>query len=240
MLLIAAPIRIYAQSSSSTNYRVDQTIFGTGGELDAQSNSFRARQTAGELTIGLTESQSFRAYAGFNTNEDPYIEFVVTGSNIDLGYLDETKTSTAQGVFYVRAWQAGGYVIRTESEPPTNTAGAGDQIDPLASPTAPTPGTEQFGINLVGNTCPTQAVSCTDPFGNNPQQAPDGTFSFGQAAPNYDSPGNFTYNKGDVIAMATESTSITVYTISYIFNISPTTLAGQYNFRHVLVATGTY
>lgn len=232
LVIASVPIRAYAQSSSSSNFRVDQTIFGSGGNLDAQSNSYRARQTAGELTIGQTDSSSFRAFAGFNTTDEPYIEFVVTGSNIDLGYLSTTATSTANGTFYVRAWQASGYVIRTESEPPTNTAGTGHQIAPMATPGGAAAGTEQFGINLVDNSSPN--------IGADPQQVPDATFSYGQAEANYNTPNNFTYNKGDIIARSTESTGVTIYAISYIFNIDDNTPAGEYIFRHILVATGTY
>jgi hypothetical protein len=117
LTLVFVPLKVAAQSSSSPNYRVDQTIFGTGGELDAQSSTYRSRQTAGELTIGQTDSANFRAFAGFNTTDEPYIEFVVTASNIDLGYLATNSVSTANGIFYVRAWQAEGYVVRTESDP---------------------------------------------------------------------------------------------------------------------------
>jgi hypothetical protein len=240
LLLVFVPLKVSAQSSSSPNYRVDQTIFGTGGELDAQSNSFRSRQTAGELTIGQTDSASFRAFAGFNTTDEPYLEFVVTADNIDLGYLDTDETATANGLFYVRAWQASGYVVRTESEPPTNTAGSTNQINPLTTSAGSTAGTEQFGINLVENTCPTPSSTCANPFGADPEQSPDNTFSFGQVATNYATPNTYRYNKGEIIAFSNASTSTTIYTLSYIFNIDEATTAGDYVFNHVLVATGTY
>jgi len=232
LFLVMSPLKVQAQSSSSNNYRVDQTLFGTGGELDAQSSSFRARQSAGELTIGQTDSLNFRAFAGFNTTDEPYIEFVVTGSNIDLGFLNTASPSTATGTFYVRAWQADGYVIRTESDPPTNTSGTNVQINPMATPGASVPGTEQFGINLVDNATPN--------VGSDPLQSPDNTFSFGQASANYNTANVFTYNKGDAIAQSAQSSSVTIYTISYLFNISEITTAGEYVFRHILVATGTY
>lgn len=240
LMMLLAPVRAYAQSSSSSNYRVDQTIFGTGGNLDAQSTNFRSRQTIGELTIGQTDSANFRAFAGFNTTDEPYIEFVVTGTNIDLGYLDENATSTAESQFYVRAWQASGYVVRSESDPPTNSSGTGNQIDAMTTPGSPVPGTEQFGINLVANTCPSPSVDCSGTLGQDPQQSPDNTFSFGEAAPNYDTADTYTYNKGDIIARSLSSTSVTLYTISYVFNIDVDTLAGEYTFSHILVATGTY
>lgn len=226
------PIRVYAQSSSSTNYRVDQTFFGSGGELDAQSSQYRAKQTIGELGIGNTSSANYQAYAGFNTTDEPFLEFVVTASNIDLGYLDTAAASTATGTFYVRAWQASGYTVRTASDPPTNTAGANHQLTPMTTPGASSPGTEQFGINLKDNSGPN--------VGAEVQQSPDTTFSFGTAATGYDTANSFKYVKDDVIALSTKSTSVTVYTISYLFNINDITPSGQYTFNHVLVATGTY
>lgn len=228
-LLLAVPLRVFAASSSSPNYRVDQTFFGSGGELDAQSNSYRARQTAGELGVGNTASNSYQAYAGFNTTEDPFIEFVVTGSNIDLGYLSTSQASTATGTFYVRAWQAGSYMVRTESDPPTNTSG-GSQISPLAAPATSSPGTEQFGINLRNNANPD--------VGADIQQVH--SFSTGAVAAGYNTVDNFKYAKGDVIAQSASSSGTSIYTISYLFNISEITKSGEYRFTHVLVATGTY
>lgn len=228
-ILIFVPFHVFAQSSSSTNYRVDQTFFGSGGELDASSTNYRSRQSAGELTIGNTASTSYQAFAGFNTTDEPYLEFVVTNSNIDLGYLDPSATSIATGTFSVRAWQASGYIVRSESDPPSNGS---HSITPLATPTTSTAGTEQFGINLVDNTTPN--------VGSDIQQMPDGTFSFGEVMSGYDTADQFKYAKGDIIARSLKSSSITQYTVSYIFNITNFTPSGQYTFHHVLVATATY
>lgn len=231
-IVLLWPVVASAQSSSSTNYRVDQTFFGTGGELDASSASYRAKQTAGELGVGRTSSASYLAQAGFNTTDDPFIELSVTQDNIDLGVLDTAAASTATGTFQVRAWQAGGYSVVTASDPPSNPSG-GHQLTPLSSPTASSPGTEQFGMNLVANTSPAT-------FGAAEQQVPDATFSFGAAATGYDTANQFKYQKGNVIAGSTVNTSVTIYTISYIYNISTATPSGQYTFRHDIVAIGMY
>jgi hypothetical protein len=69
---------------------------------------------------------------------------------------------------------------------------------------------------------------------------PDNNFSFGQVAATYGVANQYKYVKGDVIAQSAQSTSVTTYTVSYVFNISNVTPSGQYTFRHVLVATGTY
>lgn len=236
IIVLLWPATVMADTSSSTNYRVEQTFFGSGGELDASSASYRARQTLGELGIGNTASANYQAFAGFNTTDEPYIEVVVVSANTDIGVLDSGAVTTTTGNFYVRAWQAHGYVVQTQSDPPTNTSN-GYQLATPSTPTASAPGTEQFGINLVLNDefC---GVSCD--LGVDPIQDPDGTFSFGQAANNYDIGGLFKYTKGDVVAESDESTSVTVYTVSYIFNIDDTTPSGRYVFSHNLVAVGTY
>lgn len=231
-VLLCVPAPAMAQTSSSNNYHVDQTFFGVGGETDMNSMNYSARGTTGELGIGETSSANYRAYAGFNTTDEPYLEFVVTGSSIDLDHLDVTQAKTANGTFYVRAWQADGYVVRAASSPPQNELES-EQLSPLAVPSASAPGTEQFGINLVANTSPVT-------FGTDPQQIPDASFSFGEVAPGYDTPNMFKYAKGDIIAQSLRSTSVTVYTVSYLFNISKFTPSGQYTFNHVLVATATY
>lgn len=232
-LLLTVPAVVLAQSSSSTNYRVDQTFFGSGGELNACSTGptgYCSKQSAGELGVGNTSSANYQAYAGFNTTDEPYLEFVVTYANIDLGYLNDSSASTTTSSFYVRAWQANGYVVRTESNPPQNGTYT---MTALASQTASSAGTEQFGINLVHNTSPAT-------FGTDPVQVPDNTFSFGTAAAGYNTANQYKYVKGDIIAQSLKSTSITQYTISYLFNISNVTPAGQFTFTHNLVATATY
>ncbi len=221
-----------ADSSSSTNYKVDQTFFGSGGELDAASANYRAKQTLGELGVGLTESASYRAYAGFNTTDEPYIEFFVNADTLDLGYLDPAQARTTAGTFYIRAWQTSGYVIQTVSEPPTNTKGNNHLLTPLTAGGTSSPGTEQFGINLVDNSSPN--------VGSNPVQVPDSSFSFGQAAAGYNTPNQFKYNVGDTVALSTQSTSITIYTISFLYNISVATPSGAYVFNHDLVAFAKY
>lgn len=236
-VVVAASGGTALAQSSSTNYRVDQTFFGSGGQ-DASSASYSAKQSAGELAIGNACSTDYCAWAGFNTTDEPFLEFVVTADNIDLGYLDTAATKTANGTFAVRAWQASGYVVRTESDPPTNANG-GHQIAPLGTPSTPTAGQEEFGINLVENKTAAPCSAFAN-FGQDPQQSPDGSMAFGQVDSDYNQCGKFKYAKGDRVAYSDQSSSITTYTVSYIFNINNVTAAGQYTFNHILVATGTY
>lgn len=226
-----------AQQSSSSNYQVNEVFFGTGGELNACSATYCSKQSAGEMGVGNTSSTNYQAQGGFNTDRTPFIEFVVTAGSTDLGVLSTGNASVATGTFHVKTYLAGGYVVQTVSDPPTNTLPAQPQLNALATPAASSPGTEQFGINLVSNT-----VACGAPttFGANPVQIPDNTYSFGTVASGYNTCGLFKYVKGDTIAQSTKSSGETDYTISYLYNISNVTAAGEYQFHHVLVATSTY
>jgi hypothetical protein len=103
----------------------------------------------------------------------------------------------------------------------------------MPSQAAASPGTEQFGINLKANTSPTT-------FGADPSQAPDSSFGYGYAVPGYDTANVFKYNKGDVIARSDKSSGRTDYTISYIYDISSLSLAGEYIFTQDLIVIGTY
>lgn len=222
-----------AQQSSSTNYQVNEVFFGNGGELNACSSSYCSKQSAGEMTVGNASSAAFSTQAGFNTDREPYLAFSVTGGTTDLGVLTTGSAATATGTFAVKTYLAGGYVVKTVSDPPKNTLPNQPTLANLTTPTASSPGTEQFGINLVANTSPTN-------FGANPIQVPDGTFSFGSVASGYNTANLFKYVKGDTIAQSSRSTGETDFTISYLYNISNVTAAGEYQLNHELVATSTY
>ncbi len=152
LLMVAIlPVSANAAQSSSTNYKVTEAFFGSGGELNACSGSFCAKQSAGELTTGQTASDNFRSQAGFNTNREPYIEFSVGTTSVDLGTIRPTTTKTANASFTVKTYLADGYVVRTVSDPPTN---GGHQLASIGTPAASQVGVEQFGINLTSNTSP--------------------------------------------------------------------------------------
>jgi hypothetical protein len=227
----------FASDSSSTNYGVDRVFFGAGGELQACGTAYCAKQTAGEIAAGNIAGSAFRANAGFNVEREPYIAFSVAGGPEDLGYLSSLSTSYTTGTFAVKTYLANGYVVRIASDPPTNTANPSRHINPLAAPTAPQIGVEQFGINLATNT-----TTCGMPanFGADPVQVPDNTFSFGTVADDYNDCGLFKYVKGDTIASSDRSTGETDYTVSFIYNISQLTADGQYDYSGTFVATSTY
>jgi hypothetical protein len=223
----------YAAQSSGNNYSIDQVFMGSGGELNACSANYCAKQSAGEVAAGHTAGAAFQAQAGFNVNREPYLAFSVAGNASDLGYLSTFGTATTTGTFAVKTYLAGGYVVQIASDPPTNTGPSSHQLNSLTSPAGPIIGTEQFGINLAANTTPSS-------FGAPPVQVPDNTFSYGSVSSGYDTPNIFKYNKGDVVAESNQSTGQTDYTVSFMYNISDVTPSGEYSYKGVFVATSTF
>ncbi|HUC89632.1 MAG TPA: hypothetical protein VMR45_02420 [Patescibacteria group bacterium] len=233
------PAHIYAQQSQSSNYQVNEVIFGTGGELNACSSSYCSKQAAGEIAAGNTAGNVFKAQAGFNTDRQPYLAFSVAGNATDLGTLSSVATAHTTATFAVKTYLSNGYVVQFSSDPPTNNGPNTHQMSTMATPAASSIGTEQFGLNLVQN-----RTNCATPapgnFGNDPVQVPDNTFSNGTVASDYATCGLFKYLKGDTVATSSQSSGETDYTVSFIYNISSLTPDGYYNFNGTLVATSTY
>lgn len=238
--------------SCSTDYQVNEAFFGNGGQLGVSGNgcstSYCAKSSVGETGVGKTCGTAYCAQAGFNTDRTPYLQFTVGAAHWpSVGVLSSSATATDTATFSVKAYLASGYVVTTQSNPPQNGSYA---LQAMTSPAASSTGTEQFGINVVANSCPANAPasgsgSCSGSLGANPSQVPDSTFSFGKAAHNsssdyYDQPNLYMYKPGDIIANSSSSSGETDYTISYIFNVSGLTPGGTYTLNQVLVATATY
>lgn len=242
MLVISFPISVIAQSSSN-NYKIEEYYFGTGGEVDASSANFRARQSAGALGVGNSSSPNYDLEAGFVTQSDVFLEMVVTGASVEFGTLDYNVYSSGAAQagacncsFYIRTYLSSEYAVVTASQPPTSENG--DSLDGMAfGAPSNNAADEQFGINLVANSTPN--------IGANRVNQPDDSFADGQAAPGYDSPDSFKYGVGDTIARSqatpgNPAIGVTDYTISYVAKPAINTPAGFYQMNHDLVAVATF
>lgn len=226
----------FAQSTSSPSYKVDEYQFGTGSNVDLNSAHYNANAGVGSLAVGRSSSTNYDAEAGLITPSEPFLEVFVNNTNVDLGTLDSSTTGTGSGVFWVRTYNSGAYVIQTMSQPPTSEGGK--VLTAKSTLGASNQGTEEFGINLVANTAPVT-------FGADPLNVPDGTFADGQVATGYNTTGQFKYGVGDIIArspatVGNQAVGRTDYTISYLANVSATTPAGTYVMKHDIVVTATY
>lgn len=230
LLLMPATALAGQFQSSSTDYGVNEVFFGSGGALNDCSTSYCAKEAIGETAVGNPKSTNYQARAGFNTDRSPYLQFIVNGTNTNIGVLSTGSTTTSNATFSVKSYLSSGYTVVTVSNPPKNNTYT---MHALGTPTASSAGTEQFGMNLVANTSPTT-------FGVGPVQNPSGTFSFGTVSAGYNTANLYQYIPGSTIASSNSSSGETDYTISYIFNISNLTAGGNYTFNDVLVATATF
>jgi hypothetical protein len=222
---------------SSSNYKTNEVIFGSGGDSNQASPNYQASGAAGLLGVGRYSSANYQAYSGFLTPNEPFLEFFIDTSSVDLGTLSTTATNTGTATFHVRAYVNSGYTVQTMGQPPTYTSGAQSHtLAPMASQGASAVGTEQFGINLMHNTSPAN-------FGSDPSPQPSSSFATGVAATGYNTTNQYKYNAGDIIAQTPAGSSgwgQTNFTISYIANIKALTQAGRYTMTHDLVVVATY
>lgn len=223
-----------AQIPSSSSYSVPESGFTSGSEIDANSASYNARTSVGDLGIGQSESGSYIGFGGFITPDEEYVELTIPVTTIDMGVLNPGVPGTGTATITARAYLNDRYVIISPRNPPSLPSG--EQIDPITTAAPFNSATEQFGINLVANTSPVVQ-------GATPSRQPldNGTFAFGEAAPGYDTADNYQYNPGDIIARSvTRGYGETDYTISYMLNVTPITPAGLYRMEQDLVITATF
>lgn len=236
LCLWLGPSFAVAQQACGVAYCSSEPLFSSGGSNDVNSSNYTGRATIGDTALpanneGNADSTNNQTIGGGTTTTNPELEVILSSNDVDMGVLGPNTASTGTATFGVRTYLASGYIVYSMGTPPT--ASSGRSISALTSGGTSSPGTEQFGINLVANSSPS--------VGANPVQTPDNTYSFGTVAANYATANSFRYNSGEVIAQSSSSSGITTYTVSYLININPTTTpAGKYIFRHSIVVTSTY
>ncbi len=224
-------------SFKSTNYGINESYVGPGGDIQGSSTSFKSEGASlGEAAVGNSSSTNFQTNSGFNTTNDPRLTFTVNTASIDLGALSTSVAATATATFSVLNYTSYGYVVSLVGSTPSNS---GHPLAALTTDTASANGSEQFGINMVANTSPVTV-------GANPVQDQSGTttFGFGRAGTGAGTPyaqtNLYRYVSGETIASAPKSSGITNYTMSFMANISTTTPGGKYSGPMTLICTGTY
>ncbi|MCA9327635.1 hypothetical protein KDA14_03855 [Candidatus Saccharibacteria bacterium] len=224
MLLLAALIVVggagtaLAQSSTSSNYKVTETQFGSGSTQQQCSASYCTKTSIGDMGNGSSSSAGGSAQFGSITPDEPLLEVIIEPGVSFLGDLSSTQTATKTTIVKVRSYLSNGYFIQVTGDPPKY---GNHTLSTPSSPTASQVGSEQFGINVVANSSPN--------VGANPVQVPSGQYSFGEAYTGYNTANLFKYNSGDTVARSTVASGQTEYTISMIVNISNLTPSGHYS-----------
>jgi len=247
ILVLSLPGGVLAQTSESSNYKIQEYYFGTGGQVQdcatEGSANYCANLSAGGLGVGRSSSANYDLEAGFVTQNEVFLEMVVTGATVNFGTFDYNSYSSGAAQaggcncsFYIRTYLSNNYVVLTASQPPTSENG--DVLDamPLGVPSNNAQD-EQFGFNLVANSTPN--------IGANRVNQPDDSFADGEAATGYNVPDQFKYGVGDTIARSQANPNnpaigVTEYTISYIAKPAINTPAGLYQMNHDLIAVATF
>lgn len=136
-----------------------------------------------------------------------------SGAYIDLGIMGPTVTKFDTSQFSIATNDYTGFVAYVMG----NTMTAGNIIIPrLTTPSQSTVGVSQFGINLRDNGNPDVG---SEPFG----------LGSGAPAANYNTPNQYMFESGNILASSPISTDFTRMTVSYIVNVNDLQNPGRYN-----------
>lgn len=218
-----------ATTSLSPNYQATQMEFNAGSTLESCSGQYCARTSIGDLGVGESTSSVSTAKFGQITASDPLLEVIVEKGTSNLGDLSTEETATKTMVVRVRTHLSDGYILQLVGTPPKYGSHA---LNTPSSPTASSPGTEQFGINAVANTAPNVGAA--------PVQVPSSQTSFGEVSEAYRTPNMFKYASEDIVARSMSESGQTDYTISIIVNIANSTPAGHYAGDFSAIVTPVY
>lgn len=212
----------------SSNYQFVETSLGGNGLTTTKSTTYQSQFSSGIIGVGTSSDSTLQVKAGNETTNDPALSFSILSNNISFGNFSPTSTVTANSSFQVSDYTSYGYTVQVFGTPPTNSSGY--KISPMSTTAAPQVGVEQYGLNLVANTIPVS-------FGANPNY---GQFGSGTVATNYNTANEFRFVSGDTIANSGVSSGVTIYTLSYIVDVSSITPGGEYTASQNIICTGTY
>ncbi len=216
-----------AETSQSSNYKLNETSIGTSDAVGVQSATYGLTSGTGDLGVGNSASPNYQINAGSKTSEDPVLSFSVDAVGADFGTFSTTQASTTTINFTVKDYTTFGYIVQIFGDGPTNGT---HTLAHLTAPDVSQVGVEQYGINLVANTSPVSLGANLD----------NGDFGNGSVASGYDVANHYQYFDGDVIASAPGDSGETTYTVSFLANVSPLTPGGVYNISQTLLVTATY
>lgn len=207
-----------AETSNSSHYQATETQFGSSSDLESCSDQYCAKASIGDMTEGGKSTGGTTSAAfGSITNSDPFLEVIVDPGVSNLGVLTTEQTASKTMNVRVRSYLSNGYMLQITGNPPKF---GNHTLHTPSTPTASSPGTEQFAINAVANTSPN--------IGAAPLQIPSEQISFGVVDDDYRTPNLFKYTSGDVVARSLTESGRTDYTISMIVNIYNSTPAGHF------------
>lgn len=211
-------------TAANTTFYVRITTFtSTDATTGSTDTGVVAASTANEITVSATVDETLTFCTGTSGITSSSCAGA-TGTSVSLGTLTTGTTGSGTSQIGISTNANSGYAITVAGN--TLTSGA-NTITALATQTASTQGSSQFGINLKANTTPA--------VGSNVAGAGTAT-----ATANYNTADQFRFVSGDIIASKNTSDDFRLFTVSYIGNIAGNTPAGNYSTTLTYVATATF
>ncbi len=222
--------------TSSTGSAITFKIFGTTAVGTGTLTNRGTQFDSAPITITDTGSNTDSGIlaVAVDTNDvvtvtatvNPILTFDIGSNSLALGVLSSAASSASSTTIAVSSNAAGGFVVMYNG--PTLTS-ASSTISAYSTPSASTPGTAGFGINLALNTSPSIGASAV------------GTGCASGIQSDYATANQFTWKSSTSTTIATvTSPSTCTYTVSYVANISTVTPAGNYSSAATYLATGTF
>ncbi len=237
IVLTRAPAAITASGLSAYTFNNIVNPSGTNQSFSIRLQTHSSVDASGsQIDFGSIKGQVTNAIV-IETQVPPMLVFCLaqqvqlgcTGTDntyyTDMGTLSPSDTLTAHSQMAVGTNATGGFAITVNGNPPS--AGT-NVIDAPTTPTVSTPGTNQFGINLVANSDPV--------VGSNPE----GTFTNAVPTTDYGEQNKYKYVPGDVVAYSPNVSLMKKFTVSYILNSSPNLRAGVYTTTITYIASGRF
>lgn len=220
-----------AGAMSSNTYQIWADAVSSGGSESGSSASYGVQDTIGEgIAVSSTStSASFGTRAGFREMvRDRVLTFSLGSSALSLGELSTTAVRAGSHTMTVLTNADNGFTVTVSGSTLQRGSGA-DSITAIGATAASSViGSRQFGLNLVANTTPSIGAAAS------------GTSPTGAAAGQYAVANQFAFQSGDTVANASGPINSTVFTVSYIANISSAVTAGSYSTTLTYTATANY
>ena len=181
-----------------------------------------ALSTAAQISVSVDVSELLTFCAGTSITGQNC--GTISGSSVTLGNASTGSTVSGTSVFAAATNAVSGYSVTVNGA--TLTSGS-NTITALASQTASTTGTSQFGVNLKANTTPS--------VGSNVSGTGTAT-----ATSNYATADQFRFGTGETVASVGAPSNANTFTVSYIANIDGITPPGHYSTNLTYIATANF
>jgi len=217
--LILISVLLFSQSfvfsaMDSDNYQIWADVISVGGGEDLSSDNYTLQDTLGQAVVGISSSTNYTSRAGYRYPEyfdgEPSITLSLGGGSVALGTLDTSAAKTGSHSLVVGTNSGTGLSVTYSGS--TLTCSACTTSNTIAgiggSAVASTPGTSQFGLNVIFSS---------------------GTSPFATSTASYTNGGNYAFFSGAEIITSIGDINDTTFTVNYVANIAGSESAGDYD-----------